>query len=99
MTVVERTVIEDIAFEVRRRASGFGTIPDLRNYLEVVVRPDLAVREEMVMDLERGIVAGLMTREDDRYLKWRRERDLLRAALARGERHLREPRKDGRHGN
>lgn len=93
-----RTVIEDIAFEVRRRASGFGTTDDLRNYLEVVVRPDLAVREEMVTDFERGIAYGSTARDSDEYLKWRRERDLLRAALARGERHLQDTRKDGRHG-
>ena len=84
----ERTVIEDMAVEVRRRARGFGTAGDLRNYLDKVVIPDLTVREEMVTDFECGIVHGVINSDDEHYLMWREERDILRSALARGERGM-----------
>ena len=88
MGTAQRTVVEDMAVEVRRRAMGHGTALDLRNYLDHVVIPDLAVREEMVTDFERGIASGLIEKDDDGYLVWRGERDILRSALARGERGM-----------
>ena len=88
MGTAQRTVVEDMAVEVRRRAMGHGTALDLRNYLDHVVIPDLAVREEMVTDLECGIVHGVINSDDEDYLMWREERDILRSALARGERGM-----------